>query len=79
MKSKSLKRRLLKARSALSQTIQKILDISRKKKSIPYAPDPETKEAVIGEELWMLNKLAKQQAQLVKHYETVLVDDTPQQ
>jgi len=78
MKSRSLKRRLVKARSALSQTIQKILDISRKKKSIPYAPNPEIKEADMGEELWMLNKLAKQQAHLVKHYETVLVDESHQ-
>jgi hypothetical protein len=75
MKSRIIKRRLVKAKSALSQTIQKILDISRKKKSIPYAPDPETKETIIGEELWLLNKLARQQAHLVKHYETVLVDD----
>jgi hypothetical protein len=70
-----IKRRLVKARIALSQTVQKILDISRKRKTIPYQPDPEIKEAVMGEELSLLNKLAKQQAQLVKHYETVLVKE----
>ncbi len=75
MKSRTIKRRLVKARSALNQTIQKILDISRKKKSLPYTPDPAGKEAVMGEELWLLNKLAKQQAQLVKHYETTLVEE----
>ncbi len=75
MKSRIIKRRLVKARSALNQTIQKILDISRKKKTIPFTPDPESKEAVIGEELWLLNKLAKQQAQLIKHYETTLVQE----
>ncbi len=65
----------MKARSALSQTIQKILDISRKKKTIPFSENPEVKEAGISEELWLLNKLVKQQAQLVRHYETTLTKD----
>jgi hypothetical protein len=75
MKSRIIKRRLVKARSALSQTIQKILDISRKKKTIPFSENPEVKEAGISEELWLLNKLVKQQAQLVRHYETTLTED----
>lgn len=75
MKSRIIKRRLVKARSALYQTIQKILDISRIKKTIPYAENPEVKEAGISEELWLLNKLAKQQAQLVRHYETTLSEN----
>lgn len=79
MASIIVKRRLVKARIALSQTIQKILEISRKKKTIPYQPDPATKEAVIGEELSLLNKLAKQQAQLIKHYETTLVKEVAPQ
>ncbi len=75
MNSRIIKHRLLKAKVALNQTIQKILDISRKKKTLPYQPDPVSKEAALGEELWLLNKLAKQQAQLVKHYETTLVEE----
>lgn len=77
MTSRIIKRRLVKAKSALHQTVQKILDISRKKKSLPYEPDPASKEAVLGEELWLLNKLAKQQAQLIKRYETIVAEVIP--
>lgn len=75
MKSRIIKRRLVKARSALNQTVQKIMEISRIKKTLPYMPDPHSKEASIGEELWLLNKLARQQAQLVKHYESALFNE----
>jgi hypothetical protein len=75
MKSRILKRRLIKARIVLNQTIQKILEISRIKKTLNYVEKPADKEQVIGDELWLLNKLAKKQAQLVKHYETVLVQE----
>lgn len=75
MKSRILKRRLIKARIVLNQTIQKILDISRRKKTLHFVEKTADKEQVIGDELWLLNKLAKQQAQLVKHYETVLIQE----
>ncbi len=63
----SLLKRLLQARYALKSTIQKILDLNRKlKTSSKKAP-----EAVeLRQELKLLNKVADQQAKIVRLYET---------
>jgi hypothetical protein len=67
-----MKRRLLRARITLNQTIQKILEINRKKKALPYLPNPQQEQEVIYEELKVLNKIAEHQAKLIKHYEMTL-------
>lgn len=72
MMTRSLKRRLLKARITLNQVIQKILEINRKKKTLPYLKNAAESKQVLNEELKLLNKIAEQQAKLIKHYETVL-------
>ena len=74
MMRRTIKRRLVKARIALHQTIQKILDINRKKKELPYHEDVETKDAVLNDELKVLNKIAEQQAMMVKKYEKSLLE-----
>ena len=74
MMRRTIKRRLVKARIALHQTIQKILDINRKKKELPYHEDVETKDAALNVELKVLNKIAEQQAMMVKKYEKSLLE-----
>lgn len=74
MMRRTIKRRLVKARIALHQTIQKILDINRKKKELPFHEDVDTKEATLGVELKVLNKIAEQQALMVKKYEKSLME-----
>ncbi|NRB53374.1 MAG: hypothetical protein HRU41_37310 [Saprospiraceae bacterium] len=74
MMRRTIKRRLVKARIALHQTIQKILDINRKKKELPHQEDVETKDAALNVELKVLNKIAEQQAMMVKKYEKSLLE-----
>lgn len=74
MMRRTIKRRLVKARIALHQTIQKILDINRKKKELPHQKDVETKDAALNVELKVLNKIAEQQAMMVKKYEKSLLE-----
>lgn len=72
MITRSMKRRLLRARITLNQTIQKILEINRKKKGLPYVQNAKQEQEVIYEELRVLNKIAEHQAKLIKHYEMTL-------
>lgn len=65
--------RLAQARNTLSQTMKSILDINRRRKTLP--PDPSIKkdqEEALSEELKILNKLAEQQAVLIRKYEMAL-------
>jgi len=73
MTKKSVKRRLIKARIALNHTIQKILDINRKRKHLLYSNEAEQREQAMSEELRVLNKMAENQARLVRHYENSLL------
>lgn len=75
MITRSMKRRLLRARITLNQTIQKILDINKKKKTLPYNPNARQEVREINEELRVLNKIAEHQAKLIKHYETALATE----
>ncbi len=75
MMTRSMKRRLLRARITLNQTIQKILEINKKKKTLPYRTDAREEAREIGEELRVLNKIAEHQAKLIKHYETALATE----
>ncbi|MCB0548552.1 MAG: hypothetical protein KDD19_13305 [Phaeodactylibacter sp.] len=80
MTQRSMKRRLIRARIALNQTIQKILDVNRNRKRLSFSNDPIQREKVLDEELRVLNKVAHQQAMLVEHYESELSgpDSRPQ-
>ncbi|HMN91537.1 MAG TPA: hypothetical protein PKD70_15840 [Saprospiraceae bacterium] len=75
MMTRSIKRRLLKAKIILNQTIHKILEINRKKKTLPYRSNPVQEQQDISEELKVLNKIAEQQAKLIKHYEAALATE----
>lgn len=72
MITRSMKRRLLRARITLNQTIQKILEINRKKKALPYLQNAREEQETMYEELKVLNKIAEHQAKLIKHYEMTL-------
>ena len=72
MTKRSMKRKLVRARIALNQTIHKILEINRNRKRLSFYSDPEVKQEDLMEELKVLNKTAEQQAKLVKRYEMQL-------
>ncbi|NBC08498.1 MAG: hypothetical protein GVY26_14995 [Bacteroidetes bacterium] len=73
MNKRSVKRRLIKARIALNHTIQKILDINRNRKRLTYSRQSSQREEIFNEELRVLNKMAENQARLVRHYENTLI------
>lgn len=77
MITRSMKRRLLRARITLNQTIQKILEINRKKKGLPYLQNAREEQENLYEELKVLNKIAEHQAKLIKHYEMALAAAKP--
>jgi len=74
MKSRLLKRKLIRARIKLNQTIQQILDINRRRKGMSLYRELPKRQNELDEELKVLNKIAEQQARLVKHYERSLGD-----
>lgn len=69
---RAIKRKLVKARMILNQTVQKILDVNHHRKRLQYLEDTRKKEAALGEELKVLNKIADYQARLIRHYEDTL-------
>mgnify|MGYP006870805542 CR=1 FL=1 len=65
--------RLTQAKSTLSQTMESILDINRRRKTLPLDPSiKKDQEQALSEELKILNKLAEQQAVLIRKYEMAL-------
>ncbi|MBV6427432.1 MAG: hypothetical protein KIPDCIKN_01950 [Haliscomenobacter sp.] len=74
MMTRTIKRKLLKAKITLNQTIQSILDINRTRKQLTFLSSrkAEARELTLEEELKVLNRLAAQQAKLVQHYEHTL-------
>lgn len=72
MITKHLKRRLLRARIKLKQTIYQILEINKLRKQLAFFKDRREKEQALQEELRVLNKIAEQQAILVRRYEETL-------
>ncbi len=72
MTSRLLKRRWLKTKIALSQTIQRILDINRRRKVLSKAENVENFEQQLQEELRVLNRIADQQARMLRKYEADL-------
>lgn len=69
-----IKRKLLRTKILLGQTLQKILDINKKKKKLPYLENRIEIEENMQMELKVLNKIADQQFRLIKHYESNLND-----
>lgn len=67
-----LRSRLDRAKQALSQTIQKILDINRKRKGLSQTDDVVEQGETLKQELRLLNKMAEQQARVVQTYEQKL-------
>ena len=72
-----IKKKWLETKIALSQTIQNILDLNHKKKYLSFLKKKKAevvvdKEAALEEELRVLNKIAAQQATMLKKYEAVL-------
>lgn len=76
MTKRSMKRRLVRARIALNQTIHKILEINRKRKRLSFSANAEEREERLTEQLRVLNKTAEQQATLVRRYEAHLTPAT---
>lgn len=74
MIKRTLKRKLLRARIKLNQTVHQILAINKNRKRLHYMGSKAEEEKAMEEELKVLNKLAEQQARLVKHYETALAE-----
>lgn len=72
-----LKSRLDRAKQALSQTIQKILDINRKRKGLSKPDEVPQQGESLKKELRLLNKMAEQQARVVQNYE-LKIRKTPQ-
>lgn len=72
MVTNKIKRRLLRARVVLNQAIRQILEINRIRKQLPFFQNREAKEKEIEQELKLLNKIAQQQAVLIKKYEEEL-------
>lgn len=70
--TRSMKRRLIRARIKLNQTIQQILEINRSRKKLPFYRNATDLKSSMDERLKVLNKIAEQQAKLIKHYETKL-------
>ncbi|WP_157974535.1 hypothetical protein [Lewinella sp. IMCC34183] len=63
---RNLKHKYLKTKIALSQTIQQLLDINRKRR---YVKEDPLREQRLNEELKVLNATAEIQARTLKSYE----------
>ena len=75
MNEQSLINRLLSSKTALKNTIMKILDLNRQLKSLRKSKKtPE--EIALKKENRLLNKMADQQAKIVRLYETHLLAKT---
>ncbi len=72
MKEWSVTERLSRTRESLKKTLNRILDINRKRKVLKHMEEQEEVQQSLEEELNVLNHVATNQAQLVKKYETRL-------
>ena len=70
--SRTIIKKMLKAKDALNHTIQKILEINRKQKQLLQFKSELQKQQTLNEELRLLNKMAATQARIVRHYESML-------
>ena len=65
----SIKKKLLRTKYALSHTVQKILEINKKRKNLSFFLNKTKKEEALQDDLELLNKLADKQARLIERYE----------
>jgi uncharacterized protein YutE (UPF0331/DUF86 family) len=72
MAYRAVKRKLLKAKISLSQTLQKILEINKNRKNLTYIKNTHRKQETLNEELKVLNKTAEFQNKLIQKYEKLL-------
>ncbi len=63
---RNLKYKYLKTKAALSDTVQKLLDINRKRRFTMFDPGKQEK---LEEELKILNATAENQAMMIRSYE----------
>ncbi|KAA3626747.1 MAG: hypothetical protein DWQ02_20245 [Bacteroidetes bacterium] len=68
----SMKKKLLRTKYALNQTVQKILEINRKRKNLTFFKNSKKKEEILEQDLVLLNKIAERQARLVRKYERLI-------
>ena len=66
---RTIKYRYLKTKMALSQTVQSILDINRKRR---FVQEGSTGKAALEEELKVLNAVAENHAMALRNYESQL-------
>ena len=74
--TRSIKRKLIRARIKLNQTLHQILEINRNRKKLPYQENALEVKEVMDERLKVLNKIAEQQAKLIQRYEILLNQDS---
>ena len=74
MMNQALKRKLIKSSDTLNHALRRILDINRRRKKLSTTPQWKIQEQEVSEELRLLNKIAEQQAHLIKHYEGRLME-----
>ena len=72
MKKRSLMQRLSQTKESLGKTLNRILDINRKRKVLNHFKEQESIQNSLEEELKVLNQVATNQAHLVRKYETKL-------
>jgi hypothetical protein len=70
--SRTIIKKMLKAKKALNHTIQKILEINQKQKQRLQFNRELQQQQTFNEELRLLNKMAASQARIIRHYETIL-------
>jgi hypothetical protein len=74
MVTRTIRERLLRAKTILHEALHKLMEINRLKKQLPFVKDRESKEEELSQELKMLNKIVSQQAVLIRKYEEELQD-----
>lgn len=72
MMSRSVKRKLIRAKMSLNQTLQQILEINRNRRKLPYHPNASLAKSVMDERLRVLNRTAEHQAKMIQHYQDKL-------
>jgi hypothetical protein len=72
MKRRLIKRKLLRTRLSLEQTLKQILNINRKRRFLNSLLEPAKAEADLEVELHILNQTASNQAQLLRRLERSL-------
>lgn len=72
----SIKKKLLRTRYALSQTVQKILEINKKRKNLTFFKNSKKKEESLEQDLELLNKIAERQHRLlIKYQQSIVIDE----